>query len=172
MKPAPERALPVYTVDEPECVPADRVVVAASAPPVEPGDLQVWLRLPTAPVPTPPPRPIPTNIKILLARLLSRLTPTPPPQTGITGMETLLQHLLPGTPVPASQSQPVPVRRDWTTVVCFPCGKPGHGMDRCPELDKTFPYVLPGWSSEKVGANYMMISPQIAMECLRAGKGT
>ena len=49
--------------------------------------------------------------------------PTPPPQTGITGMETLLQHLLPGTSVPASRSSPSPPHRDWTTIVCFSCGK-------------------------------------------------
>ena len=30
-------------------------------------------------------------------------------------------------------------------------------MGRC-QLDDTFPYMLPGWSAEKVGANYMMIS--------------
>ena len=40
-------------------------------------------------------------------------------------------------------------------------------MGRCPELDETFPYMLPGWSAEKVGANYMIISPRIAAERLR-----
>ena len=33
VKPVPERALLVYTVDEPVCVPADRVVAAVTAPP-------------------------------------------------------------------------------------------------------------------------------------------
>ena len=95
-------------------------------------------------------------------------TSTPTLQTGITGMETLLQRLLSGTPVPVTRSRPGPVRRDLTTIVCFSCGKPGHGVGRCPELDETFPYMLPGWSAEKVGANYMMISPQVA-ERFRAG---
>ena len=27
-----------------------------------------------------------------------------------------------------------------------------------PELNETFPYMLLGWSAEKVGDNYMMIS--------------
>ena len=170
----PSRAL--LTVDKPACMPADRVVAAVAAPPVGPGDLEALLRhlLPTAPVPTPPTRPIPTNIKLLLERLLSGAqapTPTPTPQTGTTGMETLLQCLLPGTPVPALQSQPVPARRlDYDDV--FSGGKPGHGVGRCLELDETFPYMLPRWSAEKVGANYVMISPRIAAECLRAGKGT
>ena len=107
VKPALERDLPVYTMDEPACVPADRVVAAVTAPPAEMGDLEALLRrlLPTAPVPTPPPRPIPTDIDILLERLLSGVpAPTPPPQTGITVLETLLQRLLPGTPVPAAET--------------------------------------------------------------------
>ena len=74
---------------------------------MEPGNLEALLRclLPTAPVPTPPPQPIP--MELLLECLRSGApaqTPTSLPQTGITGMETLLQRLLPGTPVPAPQA--------------------------------------------------------------------
>ena len=101
----------------PACVPADQVVAAVIVPPVGPGNLEALLRrlLPTAPVQTPPPRTVPTEMEILLERLLSGApapAPTPTPRTGITGMEALLQHLLPGTPVPAS------ARRDWTMIVC------------------------------------------------------
>ena len=35
-------------------------------------------------------------------------------------------------------------------MVCFSCGRPGHGVSQCPHLDETFPYMLPGWSAEKV----------------------
>ena len=97
-----ERALPVYTVDEPAYMPADQVMAAVTAPPVGLGDLEALLRrfLPTPPVLTPPPWPIPTEIEMLQECLLSGVpTPTPPPQTGITGMETLLQRLLSGMPV-------------------------------------------------------------------------
>ena len=68
VKPAPERALPVCTVDEPACVPADRVMAAVTVPPVGQGDLEALLRclLPTSPVQTPPPCPVPTEIEILL----------------------------------------------------------------------------------------------------------
>ena len=65
--------------------------------------------------------------------------------------------------------QPGPARRDWTTIVCFSCGKPGHRVGRCPEFDETFPYMLPGWSAEKVGANFVMISPRFTAERLWAG---
>ena len=66
VKLAPERALPVYTVNEPACMPADQVVVAVTVPPVGPGDLEALLRclLPTAPVQTPLPRPVPTEMEI------------------------------------------------------------------------------------------------------------
>ena len=35
--------------------------------------------------------------------------------------------------------------------MCFSCGKTGHGVTRCPELDETFPFMLPGWTAENVG---------------------
>ena len=75
-KPTSERALPVYNVDEPVCMPADRVVAAVTAPPVEQGDLEALLRclLPTTSVTTQPPRPMPTDMEILLKRLLSGMT--------------------------------------------------------------------------------------------------
>ena len=76
----------------------------------------------------------------------------------------MLQRLLQETATRALRSLPVPARRDWATIVCFSCGKPGHGLVRCPQLDETFPYMLPGWSAEKVGANDMMLSP-----CVSAG---
>ena len=171
--PPPERALPVYTVDEPVCMLADRVVAAVTAPPVEHSDLEALLRhlLPPALVPTPPPRPMPTDMEILLKRLLSgvsarrryrRLT------LGLQEMETMLLRLLPGTPVPAAWSRPGPTLRDWIMIVCFSC-KLGHGMATgCPELDETFPCMLPRGLAEKVGDNFMMISPRVAAERRRA----
>ena len=123
----PERALPVYTVDEPVGIPADRVVAAVTTPAVESGNLEALLRrlLPTALVSLLPPQSIPTDMELLLQRLLSGVpAPTPSPQTGIAGMETLMQRLQPKTPILAA-------RRDWSMMVCFSCGKPGHGVGRC-----------------------------------------
>ena len=41
-------------------------------------------------------------------------------------------------------------------------------MGRCPELNETFPFMLPGWAAEKVGDSFEMISPRVAAERRRA----
>ena len=109
-------------------------------------------------VPPPPPKPVPSVWGQLLQRLLT------PSQTGHSDIESLLQMLLPGTVAPTAQMQPGSMRRNWTTVVCFSCGKAGHGATRCPDLNEAFPLMLPGWRTEKVGGNYVMISPRVAAE--------
>ena len=169
LKPTLERARPVYTANESTCVPADQVVTAFTVHSVGLGDLKAFLRrlLPTAPVQTLPPRPVPTEMEIMLEHLLLNA----PVRTAITEMETLLQCLLPGATTRALWPRPVLARMDWTTIVCFSFGQLGHGVSRCPKLDETFPYMLPGCSAEKVDANYMMILPRVAAERLRAGNG-
>ena len=121
------------------------------------GGLETLLRrlFPTPLVPTPSAKPVPSDLVQLLQRLLVGarvLKPTPPIKTGISDVETLLQNLLPGIPVSALQTQPGPIRWDWTMVVCFSCGKAGHGATQCPALNEAFPFMLPGWKAEKVGA--------------------
>ena len=79
----------------------------------------------------PPPKPVPSALEKLLRRLLvGAQAPKPVPLaiTGITNIETLLQSLLPRIPASAARTQPGPIRRDWATVVCFSCGKAGHGI--------------------------------------------
>ena len=56
------------------------------------------------------------------------------------------------------------LRRDWNTVVCFSWGKAGHSVTRCPTLDDTFPFMLPGWKAEKTPGGYVMISARVAAE--------
>ena len=66
-EPGPERVLPVYTMDDPECVLAGQMVEAVTTPPVETDNLEKLIHLlPTAWVPTPPPKPVPMELEVLL----------------------------------------------------------------------------------------------------------
>ena len=134
------------------------MVTAVTVLPAVPDQLESLLRRLRRP---PPPKPIPTELESLLQRLLAGVPapkPTPPPKTGITDMET-------------SRVRPGPVHRDWATVVCFSSGKSGRGVGRCPKLNETFPFMLPGWKEEKVRGSYVMVSPLVAVECRRAENG-
>ena len=73
--------------------------------------------------------------------------------------------------IPDSRTQQGPGRWDWATVLCFSCGKTGHGATRCPVLDVSFLFLLPGWKAEKLGSRYAMISPRVVAECRRAENG-
>ena len=113
-------------------------------------------------MPALPPRPVPTDLESLLQRLLGDVqapNPVPPVKSGITNL-TLLQGLFLG--IPAPRTRPGPIRWDWATIVCFSCDKAGHGVGWCPELNETFSFMLPGWSAEKVGSSYALISPRYA----------
>ena len=48
-------------------------------------------------------------------------------------------------------------RRIWPEMKCFSCGKMGHGANRCPTLDVTFPLILPGWKAEKTHTGLLFI---------------
>ena len=76
----------------------------------------------------------------------------------------MLKHLLLGTPTPAPHPSPVIAHRDWSMVLCFSCGKYGHEVGRCPQLDVTFSFMLPGWSAEEIGAHYVKVSPHLAAD--------
>ena len=110
-KPNPERALPIYTVNELRCVMQDRMVAAVTIPPAEPDPLEILRRrfLPTPVMPALPPKPVPTEVESLLQRLLGEVRapkPTSPDKSGITDLETLLQGLLPGIQAPALRTRP------------------------------------------------------------------
>ena len=88
-----------------------------------------------------------------------------------TNIETMLKCLHTGMLTQAPQQRPATALRDWSTVLCFSCGQYGHGVGRCPQLDIKFPFMLAGWSAEKIGDHYMMILPRLAAEQLRVGNG-
>ena len=58
---------------------------------------------------------------------------------------------------------------DWTMLVCFSCGRPGHGINRCPQRDETFPCLLPGWSVENRDGQYMAVSSKTTPGRLQSG---
>ena len=89
-----------------------------------------------------------------LLEMLQRLHPA--------DVKTFMQNLLLVIPVQAPQTEPARLRQDWTMVVCFSCGKAGHSATRCPALNESFPFMLPGWKAEKEGGSYAMISPRVA----------
>ena len=67
-----ERALPIYTVDEPGRGLDDRMVAAVTIPLAVPDQLETLLRplLPNKVVPASPPKPVPTEFESFLQRLL------------------------------------------------------------------------------------------------------
>ena len=171
-KPGPERALPICNVDKPGSGLDDWMVAAVAiswklcsddcSPPR-------WCRRRL-------PNQYPRNWKVCYNaywRECRHRRPSrhPRPLLQNTDMATLLQGLLPGIPAARPGPIPGPMRRNWATVVCFSCGKAGHGVGRCPELKESFPCMLPGWTAEKVGGSYVMISPRVAAERRRAENG-
>ena len=113
----------------------------------------------------------------LLKKLLAILTPTVPPparapevsameRTGSsdTGRASGVENITSNVQGPRFRQ----VRRNWSDVKCFSCRKTGHSATRCPTLDVTFPFILPGWKAEKTSTGYLMISPKMAMDRRRA----
>ena len=47
----------------------------------------------------------------------------------------------------------------------------GHAAIRCPALDESFPFMLPGWRAESTPGGFIMISPQVAAEHRRTENG-
>ena len=132
--------------------------------------LKLLLRA-TAPPPTPAPGE-PSELEMSLQKLLLSV-PAPAPLHAPGEMMTMLKRRLSMALAPMSMSTPrsAGMVKDWATMVCFSCGRPGHRVSRCHQVNETFTYLLPGWSTEKVGGNYMIISPCVAEECFRAGNG-
>ena len=106
-------------------------------------------------VPAPARAPEPSAMDKLVQLLIGKLAenrpvpPAPPAPAEPTKLETMLQTYFRGKQSPSQQSGPRPVRHNWADVKCYSCGKTGHSATRCPVLDVTFPFILPGWKAEK-----------------------
>ena len=86
-----------------------------------------------------------------------------------TALEQLLRSFLDGQRQRQRQSpRQRPTRRDWTNVVCFSCSKSGHTATRCRNLNEAFPFLQPGWQTEKTSGGYAMIPPRGTTDRRRA----
>ena len=103
-------------------------------------------------------------VQLLLSETAKR-EPAPPTLAEPPGLETLLQTYFAEQQSPRQWPRFRQVRRNWSDVKCFSCGKTGHSATRCPTLDLTFPFILPGWA-EKTSTGYLMISPKMATDAV------
>ena len=106
-------------------------------------------------------------VQLLTEKAATRKPVSPASEEPIK-LETRLQTLFEGRQMPNQLLRPRPIRRDWSEVQCFSCGKSGHSATVCPTLDISFPFILPGWRAEKTLTGYMMISPRRVMDRRRA----
>ena len=95
---------------------------------------------------------MPTDLEQLIRSFLARRRPAP----AISACDKHAVNKLPRRQRPA--------RRDWSDVLCFSCGKSGHAATRCPNLNDSFPFMQPGWQTEKTPGGFIMIPPRVAME--------
>ena len=129
--------------------------------------LMKLLAILTPAVPAPARAPEPSSMDKLVQLLTGKLaknTSVPPAPAEPMKLETMLRTYFGGKQSPCQQSRIRPVRRNWSDVKCFSCGKTGHSATRCPMLDVTFPFILPGWKAEKTLTGYLMISPKMATD--------
>ena len=141
------------------------VVTKPKSPPEQVEDLlRRLLAGIAAPVLVPAPVPeVPTVEKLL------QPAPVSPPEP--VGLGNLLRSYLSGHQTSGQQTRQRPIRRDWNGIVCFSCGKSGHSATRCPALDESFPFMLPGWRAEPTPGGFIMISPCVVAERRRTENG-
>ena len=104
----------------------------------------------------------------LLMSHVVRSKPELPTVMEPAGLEAMLRSYFTGQQLTGPGPRGRPLRKDWSDMKCFSCGKSGHSATRCPTLDASFPFILPGWKAEKTPTGFMMISPKMAMDRRRA----
>ena len=170
-KPMPEPAYPTYVVKQSEYE-TEPVEVATVNKPNSLVDQSEELLKRLLAVLTPTARAPELSAMDKLVQLLlsetAKRKPVPPTPVEAPGLEKLPQTYFAEQQSPRQELRLWPVRRNWSDVKCFSCGKTGHSATRCPALDVTFPFILPGWKAEKTSTGYLMISPKMATDRRRA----
>ena len=169
--PMPEPVYPTYVVNDPDYDAHPARTVPENKPESSEDASNELLRklvailTPVAPAPARAPE---SSVMDKLAQLLmERFTagkPVCPAPTELEKLQTYFEE----KQLPNQQFRPRPVRRNWSDVKCFSCGKTGHSAARCPTLNVAFPFILPGWKAEKTSTGYLMISPKMASDRRRA----
>ena len=174
-KPGPETIYPAYVVGDPDNIVEEIWVAAVTKPKSTPDQVEDLLRRLLAVMASPAPVPAPVPEVPMVEKLLQRLVaetqirqpvPVIPPEP--VGLENLLRSYLSGQQTSGQQPRQRPIRRDWNGIVCFSCGKAGHSVTRCPVLDESFPFMLPGWRADTTPGEFIIISPCVSAERRRA----
>ena len=176
-KPIPDPVYPTYVVEQPdyESEPVCMVSVNKQNSQMDQTDdlLRKLLEALTPVKPIKPPARVPESITFdkLSELLMSRVVgsePELPTTVEPKGLEAVLRSYFTGQQSTRPGPRGRPVRKDWSDMKCFSCGKSGHSATRCPTLDVSFPFILPGWKAEKTQTGFLMISPKMAMNRHRA----
>ena len=148
-KPTPDPTYPAYAVGDTDSDNEVTRVAAVTGLKSDQNQLTDLLRRVISTVERPAPKPEISDMAKLLQQLVREPLNRPPAVVNPpvpTTLEQMLRSFLDGQR--QRQWQPPrqrPTRRDWTDVVCFSCGKSGHTVTRCPNLNEAFPFLQPGW---------------------------
>ena len=171
-KPSPDPIYPAYVIGDADNNIETTRVAAVTGQRSSPNQLEDLLRRVLAPAEPPAPKLEVPAVEKLLQQLM-RETQSRPPAVVSPPVPTELEHMLRSFLKRQRQRQwppprQRPARRDWTDVVCFSCGKSGHAATRCPKFDESFPFMQPGWWTEKTPGGFIMIPPRVTTDRQRA----
>ena len=160
-KPTPDPMYPTYTVCETDSNNEITRVATVTGLKSDQNQLMDVIRRVVSNTERPNPK---HEIQDITGRL-KQLLREPVPKT----LEQMLRSLFDGQR--QRQRQPPRLqqqRRDWTDVVCFSCGRLGHTATCCPDFNGAFPFLQPGWRTEKTSGGITMIPPQAITDRRRA----
>ena len=152
-KPTPDLMYPIFTVGEMDSNNVITRVAAVTELKSDQHKLMEVIRRTLSNTERPNPKPEIPDILDRFQQLLRESVPNT--------LEQTLKSLFDGQR--QRQIQPPRLRqqrRDWTDVICFSCGRLGHTATRCPDFNKTLPFLQPGWRMVKRSGGVMMIPPQ------------